>query len=466
MKETPTADTICAPATAPGQAAIAVVRLSGPQAFEVARKLFVPVNPRVSLKNVESHKMMLGQITDGQQAIDQVLLVHFIAPNSYTGEDVVEISTHGSPYIQERLIQLLLDQGARMANPGEFTLRAFLNGRMDLSQAEAVADLIASNSRASHQLAFNQMRGHFSSRIRELRARLLEFAGLIELELDFSGEDVEFADRSQLLALLQEVEAETGQLRDSFRLGNVLKGGIPVAIIGEPNVGKSTLLNAILNEEKAIVSEIPGTTRDVIEDVIHLEGVGFRFIDTAGLRESTDRIESVGVERTRQKIRQASVILYLFDISQTSLDEIRETISVFRQELGDETKRIILIANKIDLMEEIPHHFRNLVEMETLFISAKRKENIHLILESLVESVKGVPEEANQALVTNNRHYEALSQTALSVEALKKGINEGLSGDLLSVDLRTALYHLGAITGEVTTDEILGEIFSKFCIGK
>ncbi len=459
-------DTICAPATAPGQAAIAIIRLSGPLAFTISDNIFVPNKRNFSWKKSDIQKMILGQILAGEEAVDEVLLVRFAAPYSYTGEDVVEISCHGSAYIQERIIHLLIDQGARMARPGEFTLRAFLNGRMDLSQAEAVADLIASNSTASHQLAFKQMRGHFSDRIRGLRASLLEFASLIELELDFSEEDVAFADRDRLTHLLDQIEAEVSRLKDSFRLGNVLKSGIPVAIIGEPNVGKSTLLNAILNEERAIVSEIPGTTRDTIEDTINIEGVGFRFIDTAGLRESQDLIETVGIERTREKIRQASVILYLFDVSKTSLNEIKETISLFREELGDTSKHIILIANKIDLMEEIPHHFRNLVEMETIFISAKRKENIHMITESLLQSVKDATEEENQAIVTNSRHYEALAQTAAAIAAIHKGIHENIPGDLLSIDLHSALHHLGSITGEVTSDEILGEIFGKFCIGK
>ncbi len=466
MKNYDSKDTICAPATAPGNAAIAVIRMSGEKAIEIAGSIFIPRKKGLKLNKAESHRMFFGQVMDGEAAVDEVLLTKFVAPNSYTGEDIVEISCHGSPYIQQQILKLCMDGGARIARPGEFTLRAFMNGRMDLSQAEAVADLIASNSAASHQIAFRQMRGHFSDRIRALRSRLLEFAALIELELDFSDEDVEFADRAKLVALLEQLEVEVTGLRESFATGNVLKNGIPVAIIGKPNVGKSTLLNAILNEERAIVSEIPGTTRDAIEDVISIKGVSFRFIDTAGLRESQDVIETVGIERTYEKIRQAAIILYLFDVSETSLEEIQETTNDFRQHLGDEPKRLILIANKIDLMEEIPHHFRELVEWETIFVSAKRKENINLITDSLLDSVNLSSQEENHAMVTNSRHYEALAQAAKAVEAIKDGLEQHVSGDLLSIDLRRALHHLGTITGQVTSDEILGEIFGKFCIGK
>ena len=461
-----TKDTICAPATAPGMAAIAVIRLSGPEAFAIAASCFEPKKQGLKFEDIPSYQVVFGLIRDGEQPVDEVLLTRFLAPHTYSGEDLVEISCHGSPYIQQEILKLLIDRGARMARPGEFTMRAFLNGRMDLSQAEAVADLIASNSSASHQMAFRQMRGHFSERIRELRQQLVNFAGLIELELDFSEEDVEFADRKGLTALLDQIESEIGRLKQSFRMGNVLKNGIPVAIIGKPNVGKSTLLNALLNEERAIVSEIPGTTRDTIEDVVVIEGVAFRFIDTAGLRHSEDAIESVGIERTVTKIRQAAIILYVFDASGTSLEEITETLNEFREKYYDEHKRLILIANKIDLMEEIPHHFRNLVELETLFVSAKRKENISMIADNLLGSVTMAPEEEHQAIVSNSRHYEALARTAEAIAAVRAGIEDKLPGDLMAIDLRTALHHLGTITGEVTNDEILGNIFEKFCIGK
>jgi len=466
MQTYDTQETICAPATAPGSAAIAVLRLSGPEAVVIAGQVFLPKKRSINLSEAESHRMHLGQLMDGEQPLDEVLLTKFVAPNSYTGEDMVEISCHGSPYIQHRILQILIDSGARMARPGEFTMRAFFNGRMDLSQAEAVADLIASNSEASRKIAFQQMRGHFSSRISELRSKLLEFASLIELELDFSEEDVEFADRHKLRGLLDDIAYEVGRLRESFATGNALKQGIPVAIIGKPNVGKSTLLNALLNDERAIVSEIPGTTRDAIEDTISINGVSFRFIDTAGLRDSDDQVESVGIERTHQKIRQATIILYLFDISQTGLEEVAETIRDFQQEVDDDTKRLVLIANKIDLLDEIPHHFRNLVDLETIFVSAKRKENISMITDSLLKSLETSPEEMQSVLVANSRHYEALSLADESIQAIRKGIKEQVPGDLLSIDLRSALHHLGSITGEVTNDEVLGEIFGRFCIGK
>jgi tRNA modification GTPase len=459
-------DTICAPATAPGMAAIAVIRLSGPEAFSIASSCFLPQKEGLRFTDIPSHKMTIGQFHEELRPVDEVLLTKFTNPHTYTGEDLIEISCHGSPFIQQEVLRILIDKGARMARPGEFTMRAFLNGRMDLSQAEAVADLIASNSAASHQMAFRQMRGHFSERIRELRQQLVNFAGLIELELDFSEEDVEFADRGSLSSLLDKVEGEIIRLKQSFTMGNVLKNGIPVAIIGKPNVGKSTLLNALLNEERAIVSDIPGTTRDTIEDTIAINGVAFRFIDTAGLRNSQDTIETFGIERTYEKIRQAVIILYMFDASETTLEEITETLNDFRERFYDENKRLILIANKIDLLEEIPHHFRNLVELETIFVSAKRKENINMIAESLLSSVNTASEEENQAIVSNSRHYEALAKTAEAIAAVHHGIEENLPGDLMAIDLRNALHHLGTITGEVTNDEILGNIFEKFCIGK
>lgn len=466
MNQYNTKDTICAPATAPGMAAIAVIRLSGPEAFSIAEACFEPHKKGLAFCDIPSHKVTLGRFFEAERTIDEVLLTKFVNPHTYSGEDLVEISCHGSPFIQQEILRILIDLGARMAKPGEFTMRAFLNGRMDLSQAEAVADLIASNSAASHKMAFRQMRGHFSERIRELRQQLVNFAGLIELELDFSEEDVEFADRGSLNSLLDKVEGEIGQLKQSFTMGNVLKNGIPVAIIGKPNVGKSTLLNALLNEERAIVSDIPGTTRDTIEDTIAINGVAFRFIDTAGLRHSEDTIETFGIERTYEKIRQAVIILYMFDASETTLEEITETLNDFRERFYDENKRLILIANKIDLLEEIPHHFRNLVELETIFVSAKRKENINMIADSLLSSVNTASEEENQAIVSNSRHYEALAKTAEAIAAVRRGIEENLPGDLMAIDLRTALHHLGTITGEVTNDEILGNIFEKFCIGK
>ena len=408
----------------------------------------------------------------------------------------MEISCHGSSFIQQKIVELLISKGARQAKPGEFTLRAFLNGKFDLSQAEAVADLIAASSRSAHDLALQQMRGGFSQKIGELRTSLLNFASLIELELDFSQEDVEFADRNELVKLLNEIKTEIVHLVSSFSYGNVLKTGIPVAIIGKPNVGKSTLLNAILNEERAIVSEIPGTTRDTIEDTIVIHNFAFRFIDTAGLRHSTDAIEAEGVERTYEKIKQAAVVLYVFDVNQEdgmeawghggmeawghggmeawrhggmeAWEQFVETLhatSLPDKQQTSNQKKFILIANKADLLEETPTHLKELLEQECIFISAKRKENINLILERLVEVV-GKMEVQDTAVVSNLRHYEALTAALQSVEAVLKGLSAGLSGDLVTVDLRTALFHLGEITGEITTDEILGNIFGKFCIGK
>ena len=385
------------------------------------------------------------------------------------GEDAVEISCHGSGYIVQKVLSLLLDHGCRMARPGEFTLRAFLNGKMDLSQAEGVGDLIAASSKAAHRLAIDQMRGGFSSKIRGLREQLLQFASLIELELDFSEEDVEFADRMALGNLLGEIRAEVKLLADSFAEGNVLKTGIPVAIIGKPNVGKSTLLNAILNEEKAIVSEIPGTTRDAIEDTIVINGIAFRFIDTAGLRDAGDRIETIGIERTYEKIRQARIILYVFDINGTdSLDVVNASLDEFRRQLGEEgmkDKHFVLVANKIDQLMETPRHFRDMVEFECIFVSAKRKENISMITESLVRSISTDPE-ADDVIVSNARHHEALKGVLEAIDSIEQGFAEGIPSDLIAVDIRKALYHLGEITGEITNDELLGNIFSMFCVGK
>ncbi|MBS4013146.1 MAG: tRNA uridine-5-carboxymethylaminomethyl(34) synthesis GTPase MnmE [Bacteroidetes bacterium] len=459
-----TEDTICAPATTGG--AIAIIRISGHRAFDVADKIFKPQSKSVKFKNAESHKMIFGCIYDGKKQIDQVLATKFIAPNSYNGENIVEFSCHASNYVVQEILRILIDNKVRMANPGEFTMRAFLNGKMDLSQAEAVADLIAANSKASHTLAYRQMRGHFSKNIQELRQQLVEFASLIELELDFSEEDVEFASRKKLEKLLKSIKSELKRLTNSFAKGNVLKHGIPVAIIGKPNVGKSTLLNAIFNEEKAIVSEIPGTTRDAIEDTIIMNDIAFRFIDTAGLRESGDEIENIGMKKTMEKVQQAAIVLYLFDISCTSIEEIKDTIDEFRKTIDDKDKKLILIANKIDLLQSIPHHFKNLVELETIFISAKRKENIQLLTDSLLKSAETGIEEENQTIVTNSRHYEALTKALEAIDQVKKGMDNNISGDLLAIDLRTALYYLGSITGQVTSNEILDGIFEKFCIGK
>jgi tRNA modification GTPase len=501
MIDTERQDTICAIATPPGNGAIAIIRLSGPVSLAIADEIFQPSKKNVKISKEPGYTIHFGSIQNQGEIVDEVLLSVFKEPNSYTGENAIEISCHGSQYIQKMIIELLLEKGARHARPGEFTMRAFLNGKFDLSQAEAVADLIAASSGTSHELALNQMRGGFSFRIKELRTKLVNFISLVELELDFSQEDVEFADRDQLKELVTELYSEIEQLVSSFKVGNVLKKGIPVAIVGKPNVGKSTLLNAILNEEKAIVTDIPGTTRDVIEDTIILGSYGFRFIDTAGLRHSTDRVESIGIERTYEMIEKASVVLYVFDVGSADCSEIKKELEEFKVQgsgykdtvagrednrtVGQEdevsanqqstsrtphraisnVKQFILVANKTDLLEEAPKGLKEFLDMECLFVSAKRKENINLISERLLLAVDELNIQ-DQTLVSNLRHYEALANTKKSLESTLEGLESGLSNDLLATDIRDALFHLGTITGEITTDEILGNIFSKFCIGK
>jgi len=466
MKFPVISDTICALSTAPGTGAIAIIRMSGPETFRVCKTIFTPSSKKLDLLNAPSHTIHLGFIGNDDVILDEVLLSIFRAPNSYTGEDVVEISCHGSAFIQQKLLELLIGKGLRLARPGEFTLRAFLNGKFDLSQAEAVADLIASHSDTSHDLALQQMRGGFSKKIKFLRQKLVDFTALIELELDFSEEHVEFADRSALQFLLHEITAELTQLVHSFTLGNVIKNGIPVAIIGKPNVGKSTLLNTILNEEKAIVSEIPGTTRDAIEDTIVIGGYSFRFIDTAGLRGATnDRIETMGIERTWEKIHEAAIILYIFDATSHSFNDVMEAISEFRELAEDKSKKLILVGNKTDKLKKLPKGFVEFVEYETIFVSAKRKENIHLIAESLQKTLQSA-KLSDHTVVSNTRHYEALQSALNAIQAVNEGLASGLSPDLLSTDIRNALYHLGEISGEITTNEILENIFSRFCIGK
>jgi tRNA modification GTPase len=464
-------DTICALATPPGLSAIGVIRVSGKNTFSVIEKVFSPKNKQTQIINAATHTIHLGDFVAGTEILDEILVSVFKNPHSYTGEDSIEISCHGSAYIEQKILETLIDKGIRLAGPGEFTLRAFLNGKFDLSQAEAVADLIASHSKTSHDLALNQMRGLFSNRIKDLRTQLLNFASLIELELDFSGEDVEFANREDLMKLLTVIDIEVTNLIGSFSIGNVLKKGIPVAIIGKPNVGKSTLLNAILNEERAIVSEIPGTTRDSIEDTIVINGISYRLIDTAGLREAMDTIESIGIERTYEKIDQAKIILFVFDVSGNEfsdigleMDEIKEHFSHLPENILKD-KKIILIANKTDLLVEAPKGFKSLVELECLFVSAKRKENVNLILDSLsayVESEKV----GDNAMVSSARHYESLVKTKESIENIKSGFSHQLPSDLIATDIRQALHYLGQITGEITTNDLLQNIFSNFCIGK
>jgi tRNA modification GTPase len=460
-----TSDTICALATPAGTSAIAVIRISGKDSFSIIKKIFRPSAIRNSVDEYPSHTVHHGDLEEDGRVIDNILVTVFRSPRSYTGEDIAEISCHGSPFIQQKILSLLIRHGARMATPGEFTLRAFLNKKLDLSRAEAVADLIASHSDASHELAVRQMRGGFSRKIAALRESLVTFTTLIELELDFSEEQMVFADREELKNLLTTLESELTQLTESFSLGNVIRHGIPVAIVGKPNVGKSTLLNAILNEEKAIVSEIPGTTRDAIEDTIVIGGYSFRFIDTAGLRASEDRIENIGMERTWEKINEASVILYVFDATQHSFSDVQEALSEFSEALQSGKKHLILVGNKMDMLDELPKGFREFLEFETIFVSGKRKENIHEIaghLHHLVVSTH-IPD---NTIVTNTRHYEALKLALDEILLIRDGLTSGLSPDLLTINIHQALYHLGSITGEITTDEILGGIFGRFCIGK
>lgn len=459
-------DTICALSTAPGTGAIAVIRIAGSLAFGVANGIFKPIKNSLQVSEFDSHTAHFGKIIFQNEVVDEVVLTIFKGPNSYTGDDIVEISCHGSEYIQQRILEIIISSGIRMAQKGEFTLRAFLNGKLDLTQAEAVADLISSKSQSAHQLALAQMRGGFSTVIKQLRAQLLDLASLLELELDFGEEDVEFADRSKLNALINQIVDELQKLSDSFSLGNVIKKGIPVAIVGKPNVGKSTLLNALLNEERAIVSEIPGTTRDTIEDVIHTHGITFRFIDTAGLRAHTsDAIETIGISRTYEKIREASIILYLFDISTITVEEIEELRDEFKEHIDSPEKHFLLLGNKTDLMIETPPHVTALFDLETIFISAKRKENINLIIEKLVETVK-TANYNDLAIVSNARHYESINRTLNELKESRAGLENSLPTDLIASNIRAALHHLGEITGEVTTEDILGNIFSKFCIGK
>ncbi len=458
-------DTICAIATPQGTGAIAVIRISGNKSFEVIHQIFKPKNENINLLDLEPYKVYYGEIYDKNQLIDDVLISVFKAPHSYTGEHSLEISCHGSPYIQRLILELLVSKGIRLAEAGEFTLRAFLNGKMDLTQAEAVADLIASQSKTMHELALKQMRGGFSNKITELRKQLLDFASLIELELDFSEEDVEFADRTQLFALLANLKEEVNRLLESFKLGNAIKNGIPVAIIGKPNAGKSTLLNALLNEEKAIVSEIPGTTRDTIEDTIMLRGTAFRFIDTAGLRTSDNPIENIGIERTHSTIEKSFIILYLIDICNSSVEEILEEVKLIKTQFSNLDKHVVILANKTDMLEESPKELAKLLEQETIFISAKRKENINLITEALLKVAKW-DELSEQLIMLNVRHYAVLLEVQQSIANIEKAFADKLSSELIAIDIKNILHYLGEITGEITNDEILGNIFGHFCIGK
>ncbi|MEQ9099331.1 MAG: tRNA uridine-5-carboxymethylaminomethyl(34) synthesis GTPase MnmE [Imperialibacter sp.] len=450
-------DTIVALATPQGIGAIGVVRLSGPQAISIANAVFYGKD----LNAVDSHTIHFGTIREGKEIIDEVLMSVFIAPRSFTKENVVEISCHGSSYIIKRIINLVVSKGARLAKPGEFTKRAFLNGQFDLAQAEAVADVISSDSEAAHQAAMSQMRGGFSKDIKQLREQLIHFASMIELELDFGEEDVEFADRHDLAKLVNDLKTIINQLIKSFDLGNVIKNGVPTVIAGKPNAGKSTLLNALLKEEKAIVSDIAGTTRDSIEDEINIEGVAFRFIDTAGIRETTDIIEALGVERTHSKMKEASLILYLFDLVNDNITDINKEINKL-ENLG---KPFIPIGNKIDKAPEAL--VAQLKEDDRfIFISASQQQYLEELKDKILDQVNLKNVRSSDTIVTNARHFESLLKTSQALDDVLTGIGSNVTGDFLALDIRQALHHLGEITGEVTNDDLLANIFSKFCIGK
>ncbi len=450
-------DTIIAPATAQGVGAIAVIRISGEEAITKTNAVFWGKN----LENQASHTIHYGTIRDGEEILDEVLVSIFRAPKSFTKENLVEISTHGSPYIVRKIIQLFIRNGVRPAQAGEFTKRAFLNGQFDLAQAEAVADLISAESEAMHKTALNQLRGGFSNILKELREKLIHFASLIELELDFGEEDVEFADRQDLRNLIQEILKIITELISSFDLGNVIKNGVPTVIAGKPNAGKSTLLNALLNEEKAIVSEIAGTTRDFIEDELVIEGISFRFIDTAGLRETTNQIEKIGVERTRKKMQEAALVLYLFDLQETTFEEFENQI----QELKNQNVSFLAIGNKTDRISA--ERLQKLASYsDTILISAKEKQGLEALKAELLRKIDAESFHSQNTIVTNIRHYESLVQTQESLESVLQGLHTGITGDFLAMDIRHALHYLGEITGTITTDDLLGNIFSKFCIGK
>lgn len=462
-------DSIVALATPSGAGAIAVIRISGEDAITIGNTVFRSIKNK-DLTTQKTHTLHLGHIIDDTKTLDEVLVSIFKGPNSYTGENTIEISCHGSTYIQQQIIQLLLRKGCRMADPGEFTLRAFLNGKLDLSQAEAVADLISSDNEASHQIAMQQMRGGFSNEIAKLREELLNFASLIELELDFAEEDVEFADRTQFHELLNRIEFVLKRLIDSFAVGNVIKNGIPVAIVGEPNVGKSTLLNALLNEERAIVSEIAGTTRDTIEDELVIGGIGFRFIDTAGIRETEDVVESIGIRKTFEKIEQAQVVLYLFESLKFKVQSSEHIIGIEKIKNQFPLKPLVVVINKIDLLSEneiinIRKQLETLnVTLET--ISAKQNIGVENLKNQLLSFVNTGALRNNETIVTNTRHYDSLLKALDEIQKVKYGLETNLSSDLMALDIKEALYHFGMITGQVTNDELLGNIFANFCIGK
>ena len=451
-------DTIVALATPPGVGAIGVIRLSGAHAIAIANRLF----PSKDLSQQPSHTLHVGFMKDDEKVLDEVVISLFKAPRSYTGEDVVEISCHGSPFIHQQIIDACVKKGARLAKPGEFTHRAFLNGKLDLAQAEAVADLIASNTAASHRTALHTIRGGFSTKLKDLRERLIRFSALIELELDFSQEDVAFADRNQFYSLIDELQQAVHQLLNSFQLGNVIRNGVSVAIIGKPNAGKSTLLNTLLNEDRAIVSDIPGTTRDTIEEVINIDGILFRLIDTAGIRQhSSDVIEAAGVERSLEKMKQADLVLYLFDVNDVKVDVVSMISEI------EKYKFLFLpVANKIDQIGGTVAREKFADIEQVIFISAKEQLHTEVLRERMVDAVLQGKLEIEDTIITNTRHYHALREVEKSLDDIRKGLNEKIPGDLLASDIRRCLYYLGEITGEITNEDQLDYIFSKFCIGK
>ena len=452
MKNFNDTDTICALATGGGMSAIALIRISGIDAIKISDKIFSK-----NLLDKESHTVHFGNIIYRNNIIDEVIITIFHKNQSFTGEETVEISCHGSKYIQNKIIEVLINNGVRLANPGEYTMRAFQNGKLDLSQAESIADLIESESEAAHKTAIQHLKGGFSKKLKLLRQKLIDFASLIELELDFSEEDVEFADRSQLNKLLNELQAEISILINSFRIGNVIKNGIPVAILGAPNVGKSTLLNTLLNEDKAIVSDIAGTTRDSIEDEIIIKGYNFRFIDTAGIRKTDDKIENLGIDRTINHAKKSSIIIYLFDASKN----IENQLTVIKKLNTEHQDKVIKVINKIDTNNSI-----KTLGNDYLYISAKENLGIDELKNKIFDFTNMNALDNNNTIVTNQRHYEQLKNTLSELEIVIEGLNNGVSGDLLAVNIKQSLFHLGLITGEVSTDDLLSNIFGKFCIGK
>lgn len=456
-------DTICALSTPIGSGAIGIIRLSGPEAIDAVSAVFQGKD----LQSQSTQSLHFGRIVEGKEVLDEVLISLFKTPNSYTGEDVVEISAHGSSYVLNRILTLLMDQGVRLAKAGEFTQRAYLNGKLDLAQAEAVADLIASESKAAHDIAMHQMRGGFSKKIDEVRQELIQFTALIELELDFAEEDVEFADREDLKALVDKILAMLKYLLNSFQQGNAIKNGLPVAIIGKPNVGKSTLLNALLNEEKAIVSDIAGTTRDSIEDTVNISGITFRFIDTAGIRSTEDVVENIGIERTYQMVEKSSLVMYLADAKTDEYASVKEELADLKSKYGEQDRQFLFLVNKVDAPEA-----KNFVESledvkEAICISALKKEGMEVLLEKLEKIALDLQRGSQDTIVSSLRHQEALKQAEEALKRVEEGLADNITGDFLAMDIRQALHYLGEITGSIEIDrDILGTIFSQFCIGK